>query len=186
MFEMNLEHKNTVRLDIGVKVINLRLLKGIHVFMYSSILRYDIYSNTLKLDGITTNTYDRYKANSTINVNKCTIAQYVDKNKVSHIDEEVNTKVIQTIAKHFGILTVSRVKQHRFLLMYIELLTDGKLSLFMKDYTQESIGLFGEDLSAMVLSLVKKGLQNINEGSTRLEKKDADILQYIVAKLIYG
>ena len=74
MFEMNLEHKNTVRVEIGVKVINLRLLKGIHVFMYSSILRYDIYSNTLKLDGITTNTYDRYKANSTINVNKCTIA----------------------------------------------------------------------------------------------------------------
>ena len=127
MFEMNLEHKNTVRLDIGVKVINLRLLKGIHVFMYSSILRYDIYSNTLKLDGITTNTYDRYKANSTINVNKCTIAQYVDKNKVSHIDEEVNTKVIQTIAEHFGELAVSRLRKHKLLGTDKEFLANGKI-----------------------------------------------------------
>ena len=62
---------------------------------------------------------------------------YVDYNKVSHVDEEVNKKVIETIAEHFGNLTVSRGKKHKFLGMDIEFLSDGKLSLFMKDYIEE-------------------------------------------------
>ena len=40
---------------------------------------------------------------------------HVDNNKVSHVDEEVNTKVIETISEHFGNLTVSRGKNHKFL-----------------------------------------------------------------------
>ena len=36
-----------------------------------------------------------------------------------------------------------------------------------------------------VLSLENKGLQNINEGSTRLEKKYADILHSIVEKILW-
>ena len=33
---------------------------------------------------------------------------YVDNNKVSHLDEEVKTKVIEGISEHYGNLTVSR------------------------------------------------------------------------------
>ena len=54
------------------------------------------------------NPYDRYIANSTIKDNKYTISWYVDDNKVSNINEEVNTKFIETIAEHFGNLIVSR------------------------------------------------------------------------------
>ena len=72
-----------------------------------------------------------------------------------------------------------------FLGMYIELLADVKLSLFMKDYIEGSMGLFGEELSAMVSSPTNNGFQNIDKISTILEKKDADILQYIVAKLLW-
>ena len=38
--------------------------------------------------------------------NNCTIAWYVYNNKVLHIDEEVNTNIIETIAEHFGELTL--------------------------------------------------------------------------------
>ena len=55
----------------------------------------------------------------------------------------MNIKVIETIYGHFGKLTVSRVNKHNLLGMYIEFLYDGKLSLYMKDYIKESIGLFG-------------------------------------------
>ena len=47
------------------------------------------------------------------------------------------------------------------------------------------MGLFGEELSAMVSSPTNNGFQNIDKISTILEKKDADILQYIVAKLLW-
>ena len=63
--------------------------------------------------------------------------------------------------------------------MDIEFLSDGKLSLFMKDYIEESIDLFGEEISTNVSSPEKKGLQNVYESSTRLEKKYADIFHSI-------
>ena len=67
---------------------------------------------------------------------------YVDDNKVSYADGEVNIKVIETIAENFGNIPVSRGKKHNFLGMDIEFLSDGELSLFMKDYIEESIDLF--------------------------------------------
>ena len=98
---------------------------------------HDLYSNTLKPQGFLINPYGRCIANSTIQDNKCTILWYVDKNKVSRVDEEVNTKVIETISEHFGNLAVSRGKKNKFLGMDIEFLAYDKLSLFMKDYIEE-------------------------------------------------
>ena len=43
------------------------------------------------------------------------IACYFDYNNISNIDEELNTKLIDTIAKHFGKLKVSRGKKHKLL-----------------------------------------------------------------------
>ena len=54
-----------------------------------------------------TNPYDRCIANSTIQYKKCTIMWYVDNNKVPYVDEEVNTKVIETISEHFVNLIIS-------------------------------------------------------------------------------
>ena len=49
-------------------------------------------------------------SNSIIYGKQCTISWYVNENKVLHIDEEVKTEIIDTIAKHFGKLTVTRAK----------------------------------------------------------------------------
>ena len=43
----------------------------------------------------------------------------------------------------------------------------------MKDYTEKSVDLFGEELSATVSSPAKKRLKNINESYTRSENKYA-------------
>ena len=42
---------------------------------------------------------------------QCTITLSVENNKVSHIYEEVNTKIIETIAEMFGELTETREKK---------------------------------------------------------------------------
>ena len=67
---------------------------------------------------------------------------------MSHIDEEVNSNIIDTIAENFGELTVT--KEKKLLGMDIDFLGNGKVSLFMKDYIEESIELFNEDLDATV------------------------------------
>ena len=69
--------------------------------------------------------------------------------------------------------------------MDIEFLADGKLSLFMKDYIEESIDSFGEEMSTKLSSPEKKGHQNIDESSTRLLKKDTDIFHHTVAKFLW-
>ena len=74
--------------------------------MEDALVWYDIYSMTLKSRGFLINPYDMCITNSTIKYKQFIIAWYVDTNKVSHVDKEVNTKVIEIISVHFGNLTV--------------------------------------------------------------------------------
>ena len=53
--------------------------------------------------------------------------------------------------------------------MDIEFLADGKLSLFMKDYIEQSIDFFVEQIIAKVSYPENKVLQNMDESSIRLE-----------------
>ena len=69
--------------------------------------------------------------------------------------------------------------------MDIEFLAYEKLSLFMKDYIEESINVFGEEISTNVSSPAKKGLKSVDDSTTRLENKDVDIFHSIVAKLLW-
>ena len=71
-------------------------------------------------------------ANSTIQDKQCTIACYVHNNKVSHVDEEVYTKVIETISEYFGNLTVTRGNKHKFLGMDKKFSEYGKLSFLLR------------------------------------------------------
>ena len=85
--------------------------------MESALLCYALYSKTLQAHGLLINTYGSFISNITIQDKQCTIAWYVNDNKVSHVDEEVNTKLIDTISEHFGNLTVSRGTKHKFLVI---------------------------------------------------------------------
>ena len=76
--------------------------------------------------------------------------------------------MIETIYGNSGNLTVSRGKKPRFMVMYKEFLVDGKLSLLMKYYIDESIDSFVEDINTKVSSPSKKVLKNVDESSTRL------------------
>ena len=62
--------------------------------------------------------------NKEINGKQCTIVWYVDENKVSHVDPEVVSKVINLMKKYFGDLLVARGKENRFLGMNITITGD--------------------------------------------------------------
>ena len=106
MCKVNPKHKKNVRVDNGVKVLYLRLLKALYGCMESALLWYDLYSKTLKSQGFLINPYYKCIENSTIQDKQCKISWYVENNKISHVDEEVNTKVIETISEMFGNLTI--------------------------------------------------------------------------------
>ena len=79
--------------------------------------------------GFKLNPYDKCVANKVINGKQCTIAFYVDDNKISHEDPEVVTYIIEQIEKKFGKLVVSRGKKHNFLGVDLEFHDDGSVEI---------------------------------------------------------
>ena len=59
-------------------------------------------STTLKDLGFIINPYDRCMANKMINGKQCTIVWYVDDNKISHVDKNVVTDILEKLKGHFG------------------------------------------------------------------------------------
>ena len=118
---MNTDFKKHVRHENGTKMLYMVILRALYGCIQSALLWYNLYSKTLVEEGFVINPYDRCVANKVINGNQCTIAFYVDDNKVSHKDPQVVTKVINLMKKHFGELKVVRGNKDSFLGMNIEI-----------------------------------------------------------------
>ena len=90
----------------------MKILCTIYDFIESALLWYELYAMALKGMGFKLNPYDRYKANKMIDRKQCTIAWYVDNNKISHVDSKVMTLVLEVIKEHFGELVISQGDKH--------------------------------------------------------------------------
>ena len=71
----------------------MRILKALYGMIESALLWYEYYITVLVDLGFTINPYDPCAANKIINGSKCTIAWYVDDNKLSHKDPKVVTNI---------------------------------------------------------------------------------------------
>ena len=65
------------------------------------------------------NPYDLCIANYMIDGKQCTIAWYVDNNKISHVNPNVVTTIIGKLQERFDKMSVTRGKEHVFLGMHI-------------------------------------------------------------------
>ena len=110
MCQVNPEFKEYVVMEKGKKTLYLRVLRALYGCLESALLWYDLYSETLCKHGFKLNPYDKCVANKMINGKQCTIIFYVDDNKISHVDPEVVSDVIELLKEHFGDLTVKRGK----------------------------------------------------------------------------
>ena len=107
-----------------MKVLNLILFKYSYGFIESALLWYNLFVNTLKAQEFVANPYFRCIGNSTVDVKQWRIPWYGDDNKVSHINKHVNTSIIESIAEHFGELTVFRGGNYKLMVIDLEFLGD--------------------------------------------------------------
>ena len=71
---------------------------------------------------------------------QCTIASYVDDNKISHVDPKVVSMIIDKLEERFGKMTVTRGKEHVFLGMNSIRYTEERTAVIsMKSYLEEAI-----------------------------------------------
>ena len=173
----------------GQKVLYMEILQAIYGCIESALRWYELYSETLEKEGFVANPYDRCVANKEINGKQCTIVWYVDDNKVSHADPAVVTDVIKLMKSHFGGLTVTRGKNHRFLGMNIEINKDKNIEIEMKDKLLEVIHMFeqadGNEVNDIVTTPARPRIRDVNPECTRLSGEKQVAFHSIVALLLW-
>jgi hypothetical protein len=171
---LNSEHKKFVATEGGAKVLYVRLDKAIYGCVKSALLWYDLFSNHLKQMGFALNPYDPCIANCTIDGSQCTIAWYVDDNKISHVNPDVVTMIIDKIEAKFDKMTVTRGDKHVFLGMNIKYNKHAKTAtITMKDYLREAIEESGLNVQRVAPTPARKTLFEVNQSASLLSATDA-------------
>jgi hypothetical protein len=186
MCEVNPEYIPYVIEEKGEKVLYLKVLQAIYGCIESALLWYNLFATTLQGMGFEINPYDRCVANKMINGKQCTIAWYVDDNKISHVDKDVVTKILDDVKDHFGELVLSRGDKHTLLGMHITMNREKKqVEIEMVDQLKEAIKLFGEEVDDRVTSPATKSLFLVNEKCEQLDEAKSEIFHSVVAKLLF-
>ena len=92
--------------------------------------------------------------------------------------------IVVKIGKRFPGLTISTVTEHTFLGIRITYLDDGKVSLNMRDYIQEVVDDFGEDVSQTVSTPTACWLFAVSD-ARKLKGERIDTFNFLVAKLLW-
>ena len=98
MCEVNQEYKEHARIENGQKVLYVQVLKAIYSMIESALRWYELFTGALCGMGFELDPYDRCLANKMIKGSQCTVGWYVEDNKVSHVNDDVNTMVVDAIA----------------------------------------------------------------------------------------
>jgi hypothetical protein len=109
---------------------------------------------------------------------------YVDDNKISHKDPNVVTKVIESIEKRFGKMSVTRGKDHDFLGMKIKF-KNKKLEVSMKKHLLKALNDFMEEITRDAATPAKSYLFEVREGAKALDEERADNFHSVVAALLF-
>ncbi|KAG7344877.1 hypothetical protein IV203_032408 [Nitzschia inconspicua] len=174
------------------KTPSVCFLKALFRCVKSVLLRYNHFASTLMDMGFELNPYDPCVANKMVNGKQCTVAWYVDDNKISHIDPQVVTNVITALEGHIGEMTVTSGCCHKCLGMDITFNSngtvsilmedfDGTVSILMEDYLKSVIEFLGEPISSS--NAADKGLLDVNPDSPAVASKErVDLYGSIVPK----
>jgi hypothetical protein len=185
LLKMEPLYERFVTIEKGVKVLYARLKKALYGCVQSALLWYNLFHDTLKQMGFIVNPYDPCVANCMIDGSQCTIAWYVDDTKISHVNPNVVTRIIDTLEGHFGKMTVTRGREHVFLGMNIVYTDEHTAKITMKQYLQEALEESNMDIKYEAATPARKNLFDVDQTATNLTKAEAEIFHSVTAKLLY-
>jgi Reverse transcriptase (RNA-dependent DNA polymerase) len=120
----------------GKPVLYVELLKALYGTLKAALLFWKKLVATLREWGFETNPYDWCVANKMINGKQCTVLWHVDDLKISHVEYDVVSSIIELIRGEFGKeapLTETRGKTHEYLGMTLDFSCVGKAKIYMTD-----------------------------------------------------
>ena len=80
---------------------------------------------------------------------QCTIVWHVEDLKISHLDREVVSNIIELLTAEYGKLDGNRGKEHAYLGMELDFTQSGNVKIVMEDYVEKSFRRQGKNLRAM-------------------------------------
>ena len=110
---------------------------------------------------------------------------YVDDNKISHVNPNVVTNVIQKIEGKFGKMSNTRGKEHEFIGMNLKFTDDRKVKVSMKKHVLKAINSFHDDITRDASTPATSYLFGVRESSPHLSEEKADNFHSVVAMLLF-
>jgi len=139
--------------------------------------------------GFEINPYDWCVANKTINGKQCTFLWHVDDLKMSHVDTDVVTGVINQLDTVFGKdtpITVQRGKVHEHLGMTLDCRVKGKVKMLMKECIKEMLEGLPEDMRGEAATPAASHLFKVNDNNPQpLNEERAMFFHHYVAKALF-
>ena len=182
-------YRKYIQVENGKTVLYVELRKALYGTLKAALLFWKKLTGQLKKWGFVTNPYDWCVANKDINGSQCTILWHVDDLKISHVDPNVVTSIIDMIAQEFGKeapLTINRGKIHDYLGMQLDYSDDNKVKITMFDYIKNMLDEIPDDMSGESNTPAAQHLFEVNnEDPVKLDSTKSILFHHLVAKLLF-
>jgi Reverse transcriptase (RNA-dependent DNA polymerase) len=170
------------------RAIYLRLTKALYGTLQAALLFWKDLSGALVEWGFELNKYDRCVANKTIDGKQCTILWHVDDLKISHVDDAVVTKILETLNERYGKITplvVTRGKIHDYLGMTLDFSANECCVVRMDDYVESVLDEAPVDMDGEAETPAAEHLFTVRDDATKVTKEVGELYHSLTARLLF-
>ena len=141
----------------------------------------------LEAYGFNVNPYDPCVANKMIGGKQLTVFWHANNLKISCIDANEVTKMIQWLESEYGEMHGSRGKRHDYLEMWLDYSIPGELRIYMEEYLRGVLDYFLEEITETPETPAASNLFTVRDDSDRdlPDETRAQSFHHAVAKLLF-
>ena len=178
----------------GKPTLYIELDKALYGTVQAAMLFWENLSSLLIKWGFKINPYDACVANKTINGRQCTIVWHVDDLKISHVDPNVVSMIINKLDNEYGqeivegkraSVMVKRGKGHEYLGMTLDYTEPGAIKVDMTQYIEKMLDEVGDRMDGIAKTPAANNLFEVRPDSPFLDKEKADFFHSTVAKSLF-
>jgi hypothetical protein len=170
------------------------LTKALYGTLQAALLFWQNLSTELLKWGFEINPYDFCVANKTINAKQCTIVWHVDDLKISHVDYNAVTTILNLLDAKYGQeivggkrapITINRGKIHEYLGMTLDYSEPGLAKVNMIEYLKKVLDEMPTEMDGTASSPAGAYLFKIVEGIELLDEDASKFFHATIAKLLF-
>jgi hypothetical protein len=169
-------YRKYVKDEHGKLVLYVELLKALYGTLRAALLFWKLLSSKLVLWGFEINPYDWWAANKMIDRKQYTVLWHADGLKISHLNPDVNTCILELIEAEFGkesLIPITRGRIHDYLEMTPDYSEKGKVKSKMLDYIEKMLADLPAKMDGEAPTPTANHLFTVDGNQTKVDKEKA-------------